>query len=228
MLLPSLFFTSISLLPLGLGILSSIHHRKQGARTSYIRHLSGTISSGIITLLMLFSSLYGDDLSSSSTASLIFLFAPIYATIVYGIGYGLSSLITDKSKKSIPISHASRQVLLLPIIILLILMVGILKNSIEGNDSSMAYKTSNSVILMQLYNKSIHGEADSFSIPLGLAQNPNTPPEILKQLATHEHRAIRTHVAQHKATHIDVISSLQDDNSSCVRKAASKRLGVTN
>ncbi len=225
-MIPGLFFTLISVLPLGLGILVSIRHLQQGVRSSYIRNLSGSIASGIITLLMLFGSLFGDDLSSSSTAALIFLFVPIYATVAYAVGYGLSILATNKSETSIQISLAGRRLLIIPITILLILVVGIFKNSIQGNDRTIAYKASSSDVLVQLYNKSLHGEVDSFSIPLGLTQNPNTPPEILRQLATHTHRAIRTHVAQHKATPIDVVNILQNDSSPCVRKAVGRRLGI--
>ena len=208
-MIPGLFFTLISVLPLGLGTLAAIRHLRKGVRTTYIRNLSGSITAGIITILMLFGSLFGDDLSSSSTAALIFLFVPIYATVAFAVGYGVSVLATDKSEVSIPISSVGRLLLLVPITILLVLVVGILKNSIQGNDRAIAYEASNSDILVQLYNKSLHGEADSFSIPLGLTQNPNTPPEILIQLATHEHRAIRTHVAQHKATPIDIVISLE-------------------
>lgn len=225
-MIPGLFFTLISMLPLGIGTLTAIRHLRKGVRTAYLQNLSGSITAGIITILMLFGSLFSDDLSSSSTAALIFIFVPIYAIVGFAIGYGVSVLVISKSKVSIPISTFSRLLLLVPITILLVLLVGLLKNSIQGNDRAMAYDASNSEVLEQLYNKSLHGEVDPFSIPLGLTQNPNTPPEILIQLSKHEHRAIRTHVAQHKSTPINVVRSLQNDSSLCVREAVGRRLKV--
>ncbi len=225
-MIPGFLFTLISVLPLGFGLLVAVHHLRRGVRIMYLRNLYGSIAAGIVALLLLFGSLFGDDLSSSSTAALIFLFVPVYATLALGVVYGISALLLGKPETTESISSVKRKLILIPITILLILIVGILKNSLQGNDRAIAYGASNSDILVQLYNKSLHGEADSFSIPLGLTQNPNTPPEILRQLATHEHRAIRTKVVQHKSTPIDVVSSLRNDSNLCVRKAVSRRLGV--
>lgn len=225
-MIPGFLFTSILALPLGLGLFFAVSHLRRGARIKYLRNLYGSIAAGIVAFLLLSGSLFGDDLSSSSTAALIFLFAPIYSALAFGTVYGVSTLLLGKPETSESIPSVERIFLSIPITILLVLIVGILKISIQGNDRTIAYESSNPDILVQMYNKSLHGEADSFSIPLGLTQNPNTPPEVLRQLSLHEHRAIRTHVAQHKATPIDVLSSLQNDNALCVRKVVKKRLGI--
>jgi len=215
-----LYFILFDLLPLVIGLLTSFNYLKKDNRKYYIINLTGTIFAGIITLLLMYTSLFEDALSTSSTASLIFLFVPIYATIAYIIGYWLSFFILETKPE---ISSFSRKLIIIPIIILVILLAGIIKISIDGKDRSLAYSESNSKILTNLYQKSLNGEVDSFSIPLGLTQNPNTPSKILRQLAKHNHRAIRTHVAQHKNTQIDVILILETDTKLCVRKAALKR-----
>lgn len=220
MMIPWLLFKTISVLPLGLGMLAAIRYLRKGVRHAYIRNLFGSIAAGIVALLMLFGSLFGDDLSSSSTAAIIFIFVPIYAALAQGAVYW----IIGKAETSKPISFVDRLFLLIPIAILLVLMVGILKNSIQGNDSAIAYRAPNPSTLTRIYEKSLQGEADSFSIPLALSENPHTPPNILRQLTAHEHPAVRIHTAQHSATPIDAVASLRNDRSSCVRKIVERRL----
>jgi len=222
-MLPGLLFSSVSLLPLGWGIFKANIHLQKGERTSYIRTLSGSMVSGLLTVAMLFGSLYGDDLSTSSTAAIIFVVAPVYAAIAYTVGYGLGVLITDKAETSIPISLFNRLLLLIPISILSVLIAGMLNYAIQNNDSNIAYHATHPDTLIQVYNKSLLQGNNSFSIALGLTQNSHTPPQILRELATHEQQAIRIHVAQHASTPIDVLKYLRDDNSSCVSKTAKKR-----
>lgn len=217
-MLPGLLFSFITILPLLLGVIFAIRHVWQKKRIHYFRNLCGSIAAGVILLMFLYGSIFGDDLSSSSTAGLIFIFAPIYATIAFGLIYGICAFILGKPQDNKPISSNGLMLLSIPATILLVLIVGLFKIAIESNDMAMAHKASNPANLIYLYEKSLHGKADSFSVSLFLAQNPNTPPEILRQLASHEHRAIRTLVARHKSTPQDVLKILKDDNATCIQK----------
>lgn len=227
--IPGLLFSLLFfMLPLNLGLFATIRHFMRRNRISYLKNLSGSIAAGTVTLLMLYGSLFGDDLSSSSTAALVFLFAPIYAAITQGIVYGLSSMYIYKSDTSKSITKFERSFFLVPFIIFLILSIGMIKNSIEGIDRDIAYSASYTETLTRVYEKSLNGEADSFSIPLGLAQNPKTPTWILEKLATHEHPAIRTKIARHSKTPIQTVRSLTNDTCFTVRDMAKKHLASQN
>lgn len=223
--LPGFLFSSISALPLGLGVLAAVRHKRASARAAYLRNLNASIAAGAVILLLLWGSLFGDDLSSSSTAGQIFLFAPIYAAAAQGIVYGISTAAIGKSAAPETISLSSRRAILVPLSMLIVLMAGLLKTSVEGNELAVAERASNPETLQRLFEQSLTGEADSFGVPLFLAQNPNTPPEILAKLSKHAHPSVRVHVAQHPMTPIDIVSSMGNDCASFVRKAVENRLG---
>ena len=173
--------------------------------------------------MFLSSSLFGEALSSSSTASLVFLFAPIYAAIAQGIIYGVSKWYIDTSDVTRKISSIDKSLLFMPLIFLLILSIGIVKMSYEGIDSNVAQKATHPDTLNRLYTKSLNGEVDSFRVPFNLAQNPKTPTEILRSLSTYEHPAIRAQVARNTSTPIEVVTNLKDDTCLAVRNVANKR-----
>lgn len=223
--LPGLLISSISALPLGLGLLAAKRHMRAGARVAYLSNLNGSIAAGVVILLLLWGSLFGNDLSSSSTAALIFLFAPIYAAAAQGIVYGISRAAIGKSTSSTTISTSLKRAILVPLSLLLVLLFGLLKTSAEGNELAVAERGSNPDTLQHLYEQSLTGEVDSFGVPLFLAQNPNTPPEILAELSKHRHPAVRVQVAQHTKTPKEIVYSLRNDCASFVRKAVEKRLG---
>jgi hypothetical protein len=50
--LPKLLLSSISALPLLLGMLVSGRHLRAGARSAYLRNLAGSIAAGIVVLLL--------------------------------------------------------------------------------------------------------------------------------------------------------------------------------
>jgi len=223
--LPGLLLSSISVLPLGLGLIATVRHLRAGSRTAYLRNINGSIAAGAVILLLLWGPLFGEDLSSSSTAGLIFLFTPIYAAVAQGIVYGITAAAIGKEVAPGTISPSSRRALLVPLSMLVVLMIGILKTSVEGNDLAVAERSSNPDTLQRLFEQSRTGEADSFGVPLFLAQNPNTPPEILVELAKHPHPAVRVQVAQHPKTPKEIVYSLRNDCAPFVREAVEKRLG---
>ena len=121
-----LLYALTSALPLGIGMLLSFHYFKKENRTLYYRNLFASIFSGGFTLFILYGSLFGDDLSSSSTAVLIFLVAPVYGLIAYLVGYALTVLVTDKDKASKPILLGDQLIMVIPIVIFVVLAVGII------------------------------------------------------------------------------------------------------
>lgn len=217
-------FLSITALPLGLGTLAAVRHLRASAWNAYLLNLAASISAGAATLFLLWGSFFGDDLSSSSTASLAFVIAPIYAAIAQGIVYGVAKFVLRNRLMDKEVSEPVRKALLLPVLMLLVLLFGILKISTENNDLSVAERSTNSQTLHRLLDDSLTGKADSFGVPLMLAQNRNAPPEILAELAKHKDTAIRAQVALNPQTPLDVVVCMRFDGSSMVRELASKRL----
>jgi hypothetical protein len=226
--LPGLLLTSVSALPLGLGTLAAARHMPADTRSNYFRNLNASIAAGTVVLFLLWGSLFGEDLSSSSTAALIFVFAPIYSAAAQGIVYGITAVTLRKSGDPEAISSAARRAIVIPVCMFALLMAGLLKISAEGNDLAVAERSANPQVLHHLFEQSRSGEADAFGVPLFLAQNPNTPPEILVELAKHTHPAVRVHVAQHPMTPNETVAGLSNDCSSFVRKSVENRLGPNN
>lgn len=226
--LPKLLLSSISALPLALGTIAAVRHMRAGTRSAYLRNLIASIAAGAVALALLWGSLFGDDLSSSSTASLIFLFAPIYAAVAQGIVFGIGAVVVRKSPTPEAISPLARRAMLVPLFMLAVLMFGLIKTSAHGNDFAVAERASDPKTLQRLFEKSRTGEADSFGVPLFLAQNDNTPPEILSELAKHDHRAVRAKVALHPRTPQHVVAALRNDCEAFIRKIVEERLGPNN
>jgi hypothetical protein len=223
--LPALLFSSLSALPVALGIIAAVRHLRAGSRPAYLRHLGASIAAGAVALALLWSSLFGDNLSSSSTAALIFAVVPFYAAIAQGIVYGIAAAVFRKSATPRAISLLARVALLIPLLLLSLLMFGLVKSAAKGSDSAVAGRGSDSEALHRLYEKSRTGEADSFAIPLNLAQNPDAPPELLSKMATHDHPAVRAQVARNPGTPQHVVAALRYDCASFVRKIVVERLG---
>jgi hypothetical protein len=222
---------SISALPLALGTMSAVRHLRTNKAGPYLRNLWGSTAAGLVAIGLLFGSLFRTDLSSSSTAGLIFLFAPIYSGIALGIGYGLGALTyrtlaqTAESSRTQPaISSVSRRFIWVPVTILSILMFGVIKYSIQNNDLEVAERAASPETLQWVYEKAVRGEADPFGVPLFLAQNPNTPPSILEGLSKHEHSSVRVFVVRHPNTSFGVITSMSNDCDQHVRKEVQERL----
>jgi len=224
-ILPGVLLDAASALPLSIGLLAAAHHKQNGSRALYLRNLNGSIAAGAVSLFLLWGSLFGDDLSSSSTAALIFLFAPIYSAAAQVVVYGVSALVIRRSKSPEAISPVSRRAMLAPLGMLGVLVFGIFMTSVEGSDLAIAHRASNPDTLEKLFEDSRSDGTVSAGVSLFLAQNPNTPPGILSDLAKHHEPAVRVHVVQHPSTPKEVIAGMRNDCSSFVRGAVEQRLG---
>jgi hypothetical protein len=230
-LLPGLILTSISIVPLALATIAAWFGLRRGSVGLYVPCLWGSTTAGIVALLLLSGSLFGADLSSSSTAGLIFIFAPIYSAIALVIGFAMGAVAYRKSKAeatasgvSLTISPVSRNLLWVPIAILSVLFFGIIKTSIQGNDLAVAERATGPETLQWEFERISKRTADPFGVPLFLAQNPNTPTAILDQLSKHEHLSVRTFVARHPNTSAKALASMSNDCDPLIRKEVQERL----
>lgn len=225
--LPKLLFGFlITGLPLAYGTIAAAYYLRSGARSAYLQHLVSSIVAGAVTLALLWSSFFGDNLSKSSTAALILAVAPMYAVTAQGIVYGIAAFLLKKSPPGRTVSLFPRLALLIPLLMVGALLFGLFSMSVKGIDSDFAEQSSDPATLQRLLQDSKTGKADSFGIPFNLAQNPNAPPEMLAELATSEHATVRAHVARNPRTAAHVVESLRHDCASFVRKNVVQRLGA--
>lgn len=222
---PKLLFCSISALPLAIGVIASVRQLRAGARSAYFTHLAASVIGGAVTLGLLWSSLFGDSLSKSSTAALILAIAPVYAAVAQTLIYVIGGLIFKQSSTPQTIPLLARSALLIPLLMLAVLMVGVVKISVQGNEAEIAERSANLTTLHRLYEQSRTGEVDTFAVPMHLAQNPNAPPDILSALAQHDHPVVRAHVASNRNTPLPVVTALRYDCAAFVRKIVVQRLG---
>jgi hypothetical protein len=222
---------STSTVPLALGTIAASLYLRKGKTNQYRRSLWGSTAAGLVALGLLYGSLFGSDLSSSSTAGLIFLFAPIYSAIGLGLGYAfgaiahrVSATSAETAAATIAISVGSRRALWIPIAMLSVLLIGIIRYCVLNNDLAVAERASNPETLQWIFDKVAQGSADPFGVPLFLAQNPNAPTHILDQLSRHEHSSVRTFVARHPNTSMSVIASMRNDCDPQIRKEVQERL----
>jgi hypothetical protein len=230
-LLPGLILKSISTLPLALGTAGAMRHLRAERRRPYIRNLSGAIAAGVVTLGLLWSSLFGDNLSRSSTAGLIFLFAPIYSAVALLVGYLIGVVLnrtsnpSNKDRETNPaIPSHERKLFWIPVLILATIMFGITRYSILNNDLGVAERASRPETLRYVLEKTLLGNADTFGVPLFLAQNPNAPPDILERLSRSMEPQVRAFVASNPKTPMSVVATLREDCADFVRKAARERM----
>jgi|GEM_PF-2094020 len=226
--LPKLLFCSLSASPLLIGLIAAFRHLRAGSRAHYFLHLAAGLAGGAVALALLWSSLFGDNLSKSSTAALILAIAPMYAAAAQVLIFGVGSVILKKPSTHRTIGPAARAALLVPLSMLAVLVFGLVKISFEGNASEIAERSSNLTTLRQLYEKSRSGALDAFSIPLHLAQNPDAPADILSALAKHDHPTVRANVASNRNTPLPVVAGLRYDCAGFVRSVVAQRLGPDN
>ncbi|MFN9571771.1 MAG: hypothetical protein ACK58C_05060 [Betaproteobacteria bacterium] len=228
---PGFLWMSISAFPLAIGTGLAAIHLRRGKFGPYRRNLWSSTTAGIVALGLLWGSLFGGDLSSSSTAGLIFLFVPIYSAIGLGIGYVLGALAHRKATADAlalatepALSRRERRFVAVPIALLAVLLFGMLKQSVQNNEMEMAERATNPETLRQLHQKVLNGTADSFGVPLFFAQNPSTPSDILEGLGKHDHVSVRIFVARHPNASQAVLSSMINDCDSRIREEARARV----
>src|SRR6266536_12958 len=177
-LLPGLALKLIATLPLVLGTVGAVRHLRAERKRPYIRNLSGAIAAGVVTVGLLCTSLFGDSLSRSSTAGLIFLFAPIYSAVALLVGYLIGVVLnrassrTDEDREANPpIPSPERKLVWMPVLVLGIVVFGVTRYSVLNNDVSVAERASRPETLRYVFEKALAGKADAFGVPLFLAQN---------------------------------------------------------
>jgi hypothetical protein len=198
---------------------------RAGRRQAYLHHLVASIAGGTVALALLWSSLFGDALSGSSTAALIFAVVPFYAAAAQASVYGAFRLMAGPATKPGVVSLLGRSALLVPFALFAVLMFGLFQTSFDGNESKLAQHSSEPKTLERLFEQSRTGQADAFGVPLFIAQNPDAPGALLGKIAGHEHPAVRAHVARNPATPRAVVAALRNDCAAFVRKIAVERLG---
>lgn len=230
-LLPGLLLMLISVLPLAIGTVAALTHLRAGRKGPYCSNLWGSVAAGVVTHLLLGGSLFGDDLSSSSTAGLIFIFVPIYSAGALFIGYLIGAAFnrfshrtSDGTLANPPIPIWLRNLLWIPVFMFAIVLFGVTRYSILNNDLSVAERASRPETLHYVYEKIVSGNADTFGVPLFLAQNQNTPSDILYKLSKSEYPQIRVFVASNPNSPESVVASLREDHVDYVRKAVQKRI----
>lgn len=207
--LPGFLLTTISALPLIIGLIAAVRSLRQELRPKYLQNLVACTVAGIVALTLLWDTLFSDDLSKSSTSALIFAVTPIYAAGALGIVYGIFSTLFKNSEQKI-ISPYERYSLIAPILLLIVLMYGLLITSIHGSDLTIANKAWNQETLHKIFEKSKDGKSNKFGIQLFLSQNPNTPSEILLEIA-HYDSYLKGFVAQHPNTPSSYLLQLSEE-----------------
>lgn len=226
-LLPGLFFSSLSIAPLIAGVIGAWVRLKQNRVPEYKNYVTASILCGAVTLAFLWSSLFGDALSSSSTAGLIFAVVPFYALIVLLLSLGIGKLVIrgarkeqEKGAKNATEKRISYTSIYIPSVILLILVAGIIKLSVGGGDTALAENSRSTNALRYLYDRTMLGETDEFGVLLFMSQNPNAPAELLERMAKSEYPQIRVFVASNRNTPEQIRRLLADDENDHVAKAA--------
>lgn len=230
-LLPGLGLKLIATLPLLLATIGAVRHLLAERKHPYIRNLFGAIAAGVTTLGLLWSLLFGEDLSRSSTAGLVFLFTPIYSTVAFFIGYLMGVVANRASRReekdardNSPMASRARKLVWLPAILLGIVVIGITRNAILNNELSVAGRASRPETLRYLFAKAVAGEADTFGVPLFLAQNPNAPIDLLERLSKSDESQVRGFVVTNPSTPVSVVVGLREDCADNVRRAVRERL----
>jgi hypothetical protein len=233
-LLPGLALKLMAVLPLVLGTIGAVRHLRVGRRRPYIRNLFGALAAGVVTLGLLWTSLFGDGLSTSSTAGLIFLFAPIYSAVALLMGYLIGVVINRASSHAheerdgnLPIRSSERKLVWVPVLLLGIVVFGVIRYSVLNNDLSVAERASRPETMRYVFEKVLAGKADAFGVPLFLAQNPKAPADLLEKLGKSSEPQVRGFVATNPNTPVSVVAGLRDDCAEHVRKAARERLKDT-
>lgn len=225
LMIPGFLLTAASALPLAIATAVAAAHLGWRNPGPYRRNLWASTAAGIVALGLLFDAFFGEGLKGS-TAGLIFLFVPIYSAAALGMGYGLGALAHRRASHATEatLSKIERRFIVVPGIMLVALLIGMLKHSIQHNDLTVAGQATNLETIRSIHQKSRSGLADSFSVPHFLAQNPNTPTDVLEELSKHEHISVRIFVVRHSNTSKTAIERMVSDCDARIQDEARARL----
>jgi hypothetical protein len=219
-------FMGFVVLPLAIGIVCAVRHLRAGSRAGFARHLGGSIAAGAVMLGLLWSSFFGDNLSKSSTAGLIFAVAPFYAAFAHVLVYGLVSHFFKRASAPKALSPLAWIPMLAPLSMLAIVLSGLIEIAQwKEPDYEVARRTTDAETMQRLMAQTRIKGQDGFMIAIRLAMNPAATPAMLTELVKHEHPAVRDTVASNPHTPLEVVAPLHYDCSSIVRRTVAERLG---
>lgn len=225
LMIPGILWTAASALPLAVATALAAVHLRWRNPGLYRRDLWASTAAGVVAFGLLFDAFYGEGLKGS-TAGLIFLFVPIYSAVALGVGYGLGALAHRRASHATDaaLSQNEKRFIAVPGIMLIALLIGMLKYSIQHNNLTVAGQATNLETLRSMHQRARSGLADSFSVPHFLAQNPNTPTDVLEELSKHEHISVRIFVVRHANTSKTAIERMVSDCDARIQKEARARL----
>ena len=229
LVLLQLLFMGFVVLPLLIGIVAAVRCLRAGSTGGFVKHLCGSIAAGAVMLGLLWSSLFGDNLSKSSTAGLIFAVAPFYGAAAQAVVYGILSLFLKTPARPGKTPSLAWIALLIPASMLATVMAGMFNTAqFKEPDYDVAARTSEPATIARLMAKTRIEGQEAFMIAIRLAGNAATPPGMLSELAQDDHPAVRYYVVKNPRTPLEVVAPLHYDCSSVVRKAVVERLGPNN
>lgn len=132
---------------------------------------------------------------------------------------GICYFTTDKDPvDSIDYRPASARWLMLPLFLCLLYHGAAWTMAKNAAVSQTTAKSISKDELKFIYENAAGKE--QFGLHLNLSQNPNTPPDILQDLAFSEKPSIRVFVAKNSNTPNPTVEKLADDDNNCVRQTA--------
>lgn len=181
---------------------------------------------------MLWPSLFGDSLQHGSTASFIFLVAPLYGAMALLIAYALAWVIGrvfQAGRMWGPTPPWARRLVGLPLVLMCVLLVGMVMTCAQLLRLTLPDKATHPQTLRWLVNPLdlSTSERASQRMAYAIAGNPQAPADVLAQLSQHSASAVRLRVAMHPHTDTLVLSRLRVDCAPAVRQAAEQRLPLS-
>ena len=195
----------------------------------YLIHLWAGVAVGAVSSWVLWPFLFGDGLKHGSTASFIFLVAPIYGVMTLFVAYGLAELVDRmffKGRALAVIPTWARRMFWLPVAILGIMLLGLFTSSAHLLRLTLPEAATDPETLRLLVN------ADDLLAPThrrearDLASNRFSPADVLEKLSLHGDPRVRAQVAVHAHTDLAVLRRLSQDCAPEVRQAAQPRLDL--
>lgn len=221
--LPGALMMCISSVPIFLGGALATRALLLGRSRGAAVHALGAALAGVSSIAIVKPFLDGNT-SSSSTAALVWVWAPLCSIAVLGVVSGLGALLVrDARPRPAPASwlHAVTSPLLLPAwIACAVLLIGIARYSIDHDAIVVADRSSNPDALRRVFRRERLGPGDS-GVQLFLAMNRATPPDILEVLSQSHFDHVRAHVASNPHTPAAARKRLETDAHPAVRRAAS-------
>lgn len=196
---------------------------------SYAVHLSAAGVVGGLLWWMLWPFLFDDELQHGSTASFIFVVAPIYAGMAllatYALGAGVVRVFL-KDREWAVIPTWAKRLWWLPAALAALVLLGIALVLAQLLRLELPAKATHPATFRWLASA-----PDLLAPPQKwtahrMAGNPNAPADVLAQLSLHGQAAVRLRVATHEHTDAAVLTRLSQDCALQVRQVAQQRLGL--